>query len=364
MLAENAYPSITMTGYSNIGHGGRSITTYVGQTANASVSKFLGKHSVKFGADYRRIQAATVPPNNGSFGFTQAFTQGPNPNTASTAAGDAFASFLLGFPATGDVNVTTPGLYYTDYYSAFVQDDWRATASLTLNFGLRYEYEPGIAADNDEFTVGFDREALFPVQVPGMELRGGLMYAGVDGNPTRQGKPLNNVAPRGGFAWSVTEKTVIRGGYGLYWVPPISDTGESAIGARGYSASTTFLSSTDGGLTPVGHHLEPVPGRDHAAAGQLARPGHRRRQRHRLRRPGRGAGLRAAVLARLAARAAGPDGDCVRLHGQPVGAAQPRRHQRHDAQHQPARSRSTRRWARRCSRRCRTRSSATTRSAT
>jgi hypothetical protein len=259
VLAPNAYPSITMTGYSNIGHGGRSLTTYVGQTANASVSKFLGAHSLKFGADYRRIQAGTVPANNGSFGFTQAFTQGPNANAASTAAGDAFASFLLGTPATGDVNVTTPGLYYTDYYSAFVQDDWRATSSLTLNFGLRYEYEPGIAAENNEFTVGFDRDALFPVQVPGMELRGGLMYAGVDGNPTRQGRPLNNVAPRGGFAWSLTEKTVIRGGYGLYWVPPISDTGESAIGARGYSASTTFLSSTDGGLTPVGTISNPFP---------------------------------------------------------------------------------------------------------
>jgi hypothetical protein len=259
VLAENAYPSITTSGYSNIGHGGRNLTTYVGHTANATVSKFLGKHSAKFGADYRRIQAATVPPNNGSFGFTQAFTQGPNPNTASTAAGDAFASVLLGYPATGDINVTTPGLYYTDYYSAFVQDDWRATESLTLNFGLRYEYEPGIAAGNNEFTVGFDRDALFPVQVPGMELRGGLMYAGVDGYPTRQGQPLNNVAPRGGFAWSVTEKTVVRGGYGLYWVPPISDTGESAIGARGYSASTTFLSSTDGGLTPAGTLSNPFP---------------------------------------------------------------------------------------------------------
>lgn len=259
VLAQNAYPSISMTGYSNIGHGGRSLTTYISQTANASVSKLLGKHSVKFGVDYRRIEAATVPANNGSFAFTQGFTQGPNPNTAGTAAGDAFASFLLGAPASGNVNVTTPGLYYTDYYSAFVQDDWRVTPSLTVNYGLRYEYEPGIAADNNEFTVGFDREAMFPLQVPGMELRGGLMYAGVDGNPTRQGKPLNNIAPRGGFAWSVTDRTVVRGGYGLYWVPPISDTGESSIGARGYSASTTFLASTDGGLTPAGTISNPFP---------------------------------------------------------------------------------------------------------
>ena len=72
-------------------------------------------------------------------------------------------------------------------------------------------------------------------------------------------QPLNNVAPRGGFAYSMTEKTVIRGGYGLYWVPPITDIAEATIGARGYSASTTFLSSTDGGLTPVGTLSNPFP---------------------------------------------------------------------------------------------------------
>jgi hypothetical protein len=259
VLSEGAFPSITMNGYSNVGHGGQNITTYVGQTANATVSKFMGKHSIKFGADYRRIEAQTIPPNNGSFGFNQAFTQGPNPNSASSVAGDSFASFLLGYPATGSVNVTTPGVYYTDYYSAFIQDDFRLSSKLTVNAGLRYEYEPGIAAEGDRFTVGFDRDALFPVQAAGMELRGGLMYAGVDGYPTRQGKPLNHVAPRGGFAYSVTDKTVIRGGYGLYWVPPISDTGESAIGSRGYSASSTFLSSVDGGLTPVGSISNPFP---------------------------------------------------------------------------------------------------------
>jgi len=259
VLADGAFPSITMNGYSNIGHGGRSITNHVGQTANASVSKFMGSHSVKFGVDYRRIAAQTIPPNNASFGFSQAFTQGPNPNTASSVAGDSFASFLLGYPATGDVNVATPGTYYTDYYAAFAQDDFRVSSKLTVNAGVRYEYEPGIAAEGDRFTVGFDRDAAFPVQVPGMTLTGGLMYAGVDGYPARQGKPLNHAAPRVGFAYSATDKTVIRGGYGLYWVPPISDTGESSIGARGYSASTTFLSSTDGGLTPVGTLSDPFP---------------------------------------------------------------------------------------------------------
>ena len=260
LLSANAFPAVSMSGYQGLGHGSANATRHTGQTANVTVSKFMGSHSLKMGTDYRRIQAATTPPNTMSFGFTTGYTQGPNPNTASATAGDAFASFLLGYPATGDFNTTTPGLYYLDYYSGYVQDDWRTSAKLTLNFGLRYEYEPGIAAQNNAFTVGFDRHTAFPVQVAGLDLKGGLMYAGLDGNPTRQGNPLNGVAPRGGFAYSLTDKTVLRGGYGFFWVPTVAaGTGESAIGSRGYSASTTMLTSADGGLTPLNTLSNPFP---------------------------------------------------------------------------------------------------------
>ena len=68
-----------------------------------------------------------------------------------------------------------------------MQDEFRATSKLTLNFGLRYEYEAGLRERDNRFTVGFDRDAAFPVQVAGLDLKGGLMYAGVDGYPTSQG---------------------------------------------------------------------------------------------------------------------------------------------------------------------------------
>ena len=258
LLTSGVFPAATINGFSSIGHSSRNLTTHVGQTANVTLSKFLGSHSVKLGADYRRIEASTLPPNNASFTFTQAFTQGPNPNAA--LGGSAFASFLLGYPASGEANITTPGTYFLDYYSAYVQDDLRLNNKLSLNFGVRYEYEPGIGAAENAFTVGFDRDAPFPVQVPGLDLRGGLMYAGTDGYPTRQGQPLNGVAPRGGFAYSPTDRTVLRGGYGFFWVPTMpAGVGESAIGSRGYSAATTFLSSTDSGLTPAGTLSDPFP---------------------------------------------------------------------------------------------------------
>ena len=254
----NTFPTVNITGYNGLGNGGPTRTTHVTQTANASISRLKGSHTLKFGAEYRRIGATVraFSSSAGTYSFTQAFTA-PTP-TAS--GGDAFASFLLGYPASGSIVHATPSQYLVDYYAGYVQDEFRATSKLTLNYGLRYEYEPGIREADSHFTVGFDRNADFPVQVPGLALKGGLMYAGENGYPTRQGQPLNGVAPRGGLAWSLSSKDVIRGGYGFYWAPmQFSGVGETAMGRLGYTATTTYLSSTDGNRTPANTLSNPFP---------------------------------------------------------------------------------------------------------
>src|SRR4029077_5866339 len=129
----------------------------------------------------------------GTYAFTQTFTAA----TPTASGGDAFASLLLGFPASGSIVYATPAEYVVDYYAGYAQDEFRM-GTLTLNYGLRYEYEAGVREANNAFTVGFDRSADFPVKVPGMTLKGGLMYAGQSGYPTHQGQALNGVAPRGG----------------------------------------------------------------------------------------------------------------------------------------------------------------------
>ena len=254
----NTFPSVSITGFNGLGNNGPNRTTHETQTANASISRLMGSHTLKFGAEYRRIGATvnSFSTSAGTYSFTQAFTA-PTP-TAS--GGDAFASFLLGYPASGGIVYATPAKYLLDYYAGFVQDEFRARSNLTLNFGLRYEYEPGVTEANNQFTVGFDREAEFPVQVPGMTLKGGLMYAGENAYPTRQGKSLNGVAPRGGAAWSLSEKDVIRGGYGFYWAPmQFSGVGETAMGRLGYTATTTYLASTNGNRTPANSLSDPFP---------------------------------------------------------------------------------------------------------
>ena len=257
----NTFPQVSITGYGGtniLGNGGPSRTTHLTHTGNASISHLTGSHTLKFGAEYRRIGASTriFSTSAGTYNFTQAYTAA----TPTASGGDAFASFLLGYPATGSIVYATPAHYLIDYYAGFAQDEFRLSSKLTVNYGIRYEYEPGVREADNHITVGFDRDATFPVQVPGMTLKGGLMYAGENGYPTTQGKALNGWAPRGGFAWSLSDKDVIRGGYGFYWAPmQFSGVGETAMGRLGYTATTTYLSSTDGNRTPANSLSNPFP---------------------------------------------------------------------------------------------------------
>jgi len=254
----NTFPTVNVTGYNGLGNGGPNNTTHVTQTANASISYLKRSHTLKFGGEYRRMGADVMSFSSsaGTYSFTQSFTAA----TPTASGGDAFASFLLGSAASGSIVHATPAKYLVDYYAAYAQDEWRVSPTLTVNYGLRYEYEPGVREADNQFTVGFDRDADFPVQVPGLALKGGLMYAGENGYPTRQGEALNGLAPRGGFAWSLSNRDVIRGGYGFFWAPmQFSGVGETAMGRMGYTATTTYLASTDGNRTPANSLSDPFP---------------------------------------------------------------------------------------------------------
>jgi hypothetical protein len=227
-------------------------------------SKLLGRHSLKAGFDYRQLSLDfyNIGQASGTFTFTRAFTQGPNPNAATTAGGNELASMLLGTVASGSSQLVTPLSVYVNYFGGYVQDDFRISQKLTLNFGLRYEYEQGLQERDNQITVGFDPTAPFPVQAPGLNIRGGLLFAGVDGNSTQQVRPQKNkFGPRLGFAYVLNEKTTIRGGYGILWAPAIFSLGPTVdgYGALGFAAVTNMVTSLDGGLTPANYLSNPFP---------------------------------------------------------------------------------------------------------
>lgn len=161
-----------------------------------------GKHSLKFGVDFRRQQRnfyqVTAP--RGFFGFGGNYTSDLNSGTQ----GSGVADLLLGYPQQTSQDFLS-GLYPTRYWdlSEFVQDDWRVRPNLTLNLGLRYE----ITAPANGRVGNFDLNRAIVVTSYGS---GAVSHGGVQFDK-------NNLAPRLGFAWSLPHNTVLRGGAGIFY---------------------------------------------------------------------------------------------------------------------------------------------------
>jgi trimeric autotransporter adhesin len=254
------FPSITMGDLGSFGGGGPTATTYYSTSLSGTASKFVGRHTLKIGGDYRAIHVAGTPaPTEGSYSFSSGFTN--NENTSGSAilgTGASLAGLLLGYPSAGSA-VTSDNLSNMVRYSAvFLQDDFRVTSKLTLNFGLRYEYETGIFSPTNRFNPAFDTKAVNPVQsqVSGIATLGVLEYAAQNGYGTTAGNPnRDKFGPRFGFAYALDPKTVVRGGYGLFWAP-LSFGLQSTFG---YTAITNYVSSNDGGATPANSLGNPFP---------------------------------------------------------------------------------------------------------
>ncbi len=231
-------------------------------SANATYAKFVGRHTFKAGGDFRQIGVDSYIPGDGAgfFDFDKDMTSSTG-GTGSTTDGNAFASFLLGYPSTvrtSQISVSTPLDLYAYYYGGYVQDDWRVSSKLTLNYGLRLEHEDGLREAENRFTVGFDpamSSALSSITIPAdtvagtpaRTVAGGLMYAGVDGNKTTQGNaPAVKWSPRLSAAYALNEQTILRGGYGLFWAPfnyPSPSTSASNYGQVGYTQNTILSQS-------------------------------------------------------------------------------------------------------------------------
>ena len=267
------FPNVTITGLtttssvSNVGNGatmgGADYIAFGMDTMalQGSVNKTLASLSIKTGAEVRiiRFNAQQTPDNAILYAFTPAFTQGPNPTVSSATAGVALASFLLGTPNNASVTPAPALAMQTKYYGAFIQADWKATPKLTVNMGLRYDYETP-RTDRFNQLTNFDFNGVPDIQGTGLDLRGALAFVGVNGLSRYQSNPdKNNIAPRVGFAWKAADKTVIRGGIGLFYgtMTGVGGAG-SNFGVSGFSAVTSMVTSLDG-VTPYRYLSNPYP---------------------------------------------------------------------------------------------------------
>lgn len=234
------YPRFDFTG-GPLGNGMsnefRPVDTH---SAAIILNKSFERHSMKFGGElriYREDDNFQSNDQTGQFIFDNTYTR---PSTA--ASGDVnglqgLAAFLLGLPTTQQIVRRADYSEYSKTYGFFVQDDWKVSRKLTINLGLRYEIETALIERQDKSVSGFltdyiqpsqslarTRLGTSPVLQPNgqpidpatFNVRGGLLFAGIDGGSGLYSTPKNVFLPRMGLAYQIDDKTVIRYGFGLF----------------------------------------------------------------------------------------------------------------------------------------------------
>ena len=221
-------------------------------TVNADFIKTLGKNTINFG--FMGVEQIFSQDNlfTNQLSFEGSWSAGPNPlagTQGETFTGNGVAEALLGV-LDSPTSVGTPSIPYESnhLFGEYVQDDWKATHNLTLNLGIRYELQTPYTVRGNQGSI-FNPNVLNPLSYAAGVARAGR--APVPADPaTRDAYNPNyhNIAPRAGFSYQAIPKAVIHGGYGIFY--PESLTSSGAYDADGFTASTPFNRSLNGGVTP------------------------------------------------------------------------------------------------------------------
>lgn len=255
-------------------------------TWSSNVTQMVGNMSLKYGGDFWVLQRASRNiGNQGSFAFDNSNWTRPQATVGGgTGNGSNFASFLLGLPNGGSFPRNANGFYSQRFYSFYVQNDWRVTRNLTLNMGLRWDYETPVTERFNRLTSNYDLTALNPISesaqaayaqiltknpnnanvqqlaamVPASAFKvyGVQLFAGVGGQKRGTfNSDFTQLQPRIGFAYRLRPRTVIRGGVGKFVMASYS------VGwQNGFSRSTSFIATQDNYFTPFDTLSNPFQG--------------------------------------------------------------------------------------------------------
>ena len=239
------------SGYNSLGryYGGSWTNTWA---AHPTLTWIKGSQTLKAGIDMRWVQYATKNVGN-PFRIT-ADKGGTRKeyNRDDATSGDAIASFLLGVPSGGNIDYNTFPTFMKPYFAPYIQDDWKVNRKLTVNLGLRWDLNMAANERFNRLTTGFDPNAVSPINAlidrtkfPNFPtVKGTLLFAGKDGQGNRSGNTdFTAIQPRAGFAYSISDRLVMRGGIGKYYLNPNNDD----LQTPGFSLSTPLLNSNDGG---------------------------------------------------------------------------------------------------------------------
>ena len=261
----NVVPDVTVNGYTALFGNTDNGTVNNTWDFSASLSQIHGKHNLHYGLEFFDDQNATsgVPGDPyGTFGFNVGWTQS-NPLTATSGQGLGVAGLLLGYPTGGSVDWDSNQLVKYHYYGLFIQDEYKLRKNLTINLGLRWDVNGSPSERHDSMNAGFCLTCPNPYtqqinykQYPNLvdPLTGGWLFAGAGQPAAPFGVQLNHWQPRFGISWAVTDKWVVRAGYGLFY-----SFNNTAVDSQGFNQNTSYVASLDGNLTPTNYFLSGHP---------------------------------------------------------------------------------------------------------
>jgi hypothetical protein len=258
-------PLMNLNGYSQISPGGLPTYTRTRSINNKlELTHIRGKHTLRAAIDNRNFFRTGGGGGNtsGNFAFSDVYTRRYDDGfVPSTNVGHAMAAFILGMPNSLTIASNDNFAMHNPYYGWFVQDNWRLTPKLTLNLGLRMEWEGGATERYNRMITSFDPKAQLPItqaaqqayarnplaELPASQFQvlGGSLYAGANGQSRMRSRNELMMLPRIGVAYSLNKKTVIRAGYGIYFdTLNVMNFGPDQFG---FSRTTSTIATNDFG---------------------------------------------------------------------------------------------------------------------
>jgi hypothetical protein len=258
-------PSISVAGATTLGNASSNITfepTTV-LSLQPNIVMVRGKQTIKTGLDYRLTRYTQYRPSadRASLSFDQGFTRSDY-LTQDALSGVGAASLLLGYAASGSAGFTANPFFQWLYTAPWVQDDIKLTRKLALNLGLRWDITSPVTERHDRLNRDFFADQVNPIsslidqsKFPGMKVYGGIGFVGQNGlSRSPFNSDLNNFQPRIGAAYQLNAKTVLRGGWAIFYIAP-TDSGVTS----GFSQNTPYVATQDSGRTPFNTISNPFP---------------------------------------------------------------------------------------------------------
>ena len=261
-------PSIVLGNYTSPGNSNLGTQAWSYEREGTETHELLatlnwvkGPHDLKFGFDGRMHRTSYTQPGTPGGYFSYDFTG--TSEFPYSGGGDSIASFMTGVGGPGSWGqYEIPNYVSTQsfQYGGFVQDNWKFNRKLTLNVGMRYDVNTPRSERYNRMN-GFDTNVVSPVTAPGLgTLHGGEIFMSPS-NRNNFNTDYGDLGPRIGFAYELFSKTVIRGGYGIFYSTVKGGaSGTGALGWQGYDEITNWyaLNPSDG-ATPYGRLSNPFP---------------------------------------------------------------------------------------------------------